>query len=133
MCTVSSINLGRTQHGIYIIYNFIRNSLYKYISLYQLISLALCYANYTRKVIYSFNLTNTFYDLFRHIHLSPDSHMKIKLETNRKQDYDRDLKLFSLSLIPRIKKMNFILFRGYNHHFWSIIGLKYFVPIYLDR
>ena len=35
--------------------------------------------NYSLKIIHSFNLVNTFYDLFRHICMSPDSpdsHMK---------------------------------------------------------
>ena len=41
-----------------------------------LISQALCYANYTLKIIHLSNLTNTFYDLFCHKYLSPDSHMK---------------------------------------------------------
>ena len=42
----------------------------------HLISKSLCCANYTRKIIHSFNLTNTFYDLLRHRYMSPDSHMK---------------------------------------------------------
>ena len=36
-------------------------------------------SNYPLKIIHSFNLVNTFYDLFRHICMSPDSpdsHMK---------------------------------------------------------
>ena len=38
----------------------------------------LCYVKlYTLKIIHLFNLTKTFYDIFRHIYMSPDSHMKI--------------------------------------------------------
>ena len=33
-------------------------------------------SNYTVKIIHSFNFANTFYDLFRHIFMSPDFHMK---------------------------------------------------------
>ena len=36
-------------------------------------------SNYPLKIIHSFNLTNTFYDLFRHINMSPDSHIKLCL------------------------------------------------------
>ena len=37
-------------------------------------------SNYPLKIIHSFNLVNTYYDLFRHIYMSPDSldsHMKL--------------------------------------------------------
>ena len=34
-------------------------------------------SNYTLKIIYSFNLANTFCDLFSHIYMSLDSHLKI--------------------------------------------------------
>ena len=33
-------------------------------------------SNYPLKIIHLFNLVNTFYDLFPHIYMSPDSHMK---------------------------------------------------------
>ena len=48
------------------------------------------------RYIHSFNLTNTFYELFRHKYMSPDSHMKliaigqtcIKLFEGQKLDVD---------------------------------------------
>ena len=63
-----TVNFDGTQHGIYIIFNFIRNSLYKFNKLGFVLGQI-----YMLKIIHMFNLTNTFYDLF--CHMSPDSHI----------------------------------------------------------
>ena len=63
-----------------------------------LISQALCYAKFTRKIIHLFNLTNTLYDLFRHINMSPDFHMKKIDNSSSVSPNGGDHKIVQLSL-----------------------------------
>ena len=60
-----TVEYNRTRHGIYLARLCVKS-------------------NYPFKMIHLFNLLNTFYHLFRHIYMSPDSpvsHMKIVKES----------------------------------------------------
>ena len=41
-------------------------------------------SNYPLKIIHSFNFINPFYDLFCHICMSPDSHLKVEVDSINK-------------------------------------------------